>query len=84
MEEMVLIGYYHFEAKDKSKIYYVIQLLHSDVDDVKSIKKGAMVNIFVSDDIYKKIISDLAIGSAVKVHFSPNYATGKINYSIEL
>lgn len=84
MEEMVLIGYYHFEAKDKAKIYYVVQLLHSDVDNAKSIKKGAMVNVFVSDDIYKKIISDLSIGSAIKVRVSPNYDTGKINYSIEL
>lgn len=84
MEEMFFLGHYHFEAKDKSRIYYVIQCLHSNIDIQKSIKKGTMINIFVSDDVYKHVINNYDIGSLIKVKINPNYETGKINYSLVL
>lgn len=84
MEEMVLIGYFHFESKEKKQIYYVVQALHSDNDVSKSIKKGTLINIFVPDEDYKKIISSYDIGSLIKVDVKPNFETGKLSYRVIL
>lgn len=84
MEEMALIGYFHFEGKEKKQIYYIVQVLHSDVDVSKSIKKGTLINIFVTDEDYKKIISSYDIGSIVKVDVKPNFQTGKLSYRVIL
>ncbi len=80
-QEMVLIGYYHFNSKDKKQIYYVVQLLHSEEDKIRCNLKGTMINVFVEDDVYQKI-AQLDIGTLVKVEILPNLSTGKIYYRV--
>lgn len=80
-QEMILIGYHHFNSKDKKQIYYVIQVLHSDNDLTRGNMKGTMINIFTDDDTYKKI-SELDIGSVIKIEIRPNLSTGKLSYKV--
>lgn len=81
LQEMVLVGYHHFNSKDKTQIYYVVQCLYSDKDITRGNAKGTMINIFVEDELYKKICN-LEIGSVLQIEISPNINTGKINYRI--
>ena len=81
VQEMTLIGYHHFNSKDKKQIYYVVQCLYSENDISRGNLKGTMINIFVEDEIYKKV-SELDIGSVLKIEIRPNLNTGKINYKV--
>lgn len=81
VEEMTLIGYYHFSAKDKSQIFYVVQVLYNTIDVERSNNKATMINVFVSDDIYRKVCR-MSVGEVLKVEVSPNFETGKIYYKV--
>lgn len=81
--EMTYVGHNHFSAKDKSKIYYVIQVLNNIEDLTRCTNVATLVNIFVSDDLYNKI-NKFDVGSMIKVNIKPNLSTGRINYEIVL
>lgn len=81
LEKMPLLGYYHFSSKDKTQSYYVVQVLHTEYDENKNIKKGILINIFVGEDLYN-IIGQFDIGTALDIKVIPNLNTGKVNYDI--
>ena len=80
-QEMVLVGYHHFNSKDKKQIYYVVQCLYNEDDRSRGNLKGTMINIFVEDEIYQKICQ-LDIGTTLKVNVKPNLSSGKIYYEV--
>ncbi len=81
VQEMILVGYHHFNSKDKKQIYYVVQCLYSEKDVSRGNLKGTMINIFTDDEVYKKV-SDLDIGTLLKIEVRPNLNTGKIGYKV--
>lgn len=83
VEEMVLVGYHHFSSKDKSQIFYVVQVLHNITDIERCNNKATMINIFTTDDIYKEICK-MSVGQVLKVEVAPNLETGKIHYKVVL
>lgn len=83
VEEMVLIGYHHFSSKDKSQIFYVVQVLHNTTDIERSNNKATMINIFTTDDIYKKVCQ-MSVGQLLKIEMRPNLENGKIYYKVVL
>lgn len=80
-QDMILVGYHHFNSKDKKQIYYVVQCLYNEDDRTRGNLKGTMINIFVEDDIYKKV-TQLDIGTVLKIDVTPNLSTGKIYYKV--
>lgn len=82
-QNMILVGYHHFNSKDKTQIYYVVQCLYSENDLTRGNRKGTMINIFVDDDIYKKIL-EMDIGTVLKVEIIPNLNSGKLSYKVVL
>ena len=80
-QEMILVGYHHFNSKDKKQIYYVVQCLYNENDLARGNFRGTMINIFVEDDVYQKV-SDLEIGSTLKIEVIPNVSSGKIYYKV--
>lgn len=83
VEEMTLIGYHHFSAKDKSQIFYVVQVLYNRLDVERSNNKATMINIFTTDDIYSKVCK-MSVGEVLKVEVVPNLESGKIYYKVVL
>lgn len=83
LQEMVLVGYHHFSSKDKSEIFYVVQVLYNNTDIERANNKATMINIFTTDEIYKKVCQ-MSIGQVLKVEMSPNFETGKIYYKVVL
>lgn len=83
IQEMVLVGYHHFSSKDKSEIFYVVQVLYNNTDIERANNKATMINIFTTDEIYKKVCQ-MSIGQVLKVEMSPNMETGKIYYKVVL
>lgn len=81
VQEMSLVGHYHFSSKDKQNTYYVVQCLYVEEDASQGNKRGSLINIFVNKDIYDKV-SSLDIGYALDVEVSPDLNTGKIFYNI--
>lgn len=81
MQEMSLIGYYHFSSKDKTKHYYVVQALTSTNDVSQGNYKSNIVDIFVSEEIYN-VILEKEIGTLLKVQMIPNLSTGKISFKV--
>ena len=80
-QEMILVGYHHFNSKDKKQIYYVVQCLYNENDLSRGNLRGTMINIFVEDEIYKKI-TELEIGTPLKIEVTPNVSSGKIYYRV--
>lgn len=80
-QEMILVGYHHFNSKDKKQIYYVVQCLYNEDDRTRGNLKGTMINIFVEDDVYQKVCQ-LDIGTVLKVEVNPSLSTGKIYYKV--
>lgn len=83
VEEMTLIGYHHFSSKDKSQIFYVVQVLHNSTDVERSNNKATMINIFTTDDVYKKVCH-MSVGEVLKIEMTPNLESGKIYYKVVL
>ena len=81
LQEMVLVGYHHFSSKDKSEIFYVVQVLYNNTDIERANNKATMINIFTTDEIYKKVCQ-MSVGQVLKVEMSPNMETGKIYYKV--
>lgn len=80
-QEMLLVGYHHFNSKDKKEIYYVVQCLYNENDLSRGNYRGTMINVFVDDETYKKV-SELELGSTLQVEVQPNLSTGKIYYKV--
>jgi len=80
-QEMLLVGYHHFNSKDKKQIYYVVQCLYNVDDKSRGNYKGTMINIFVDDDTYQKVCQ-LELGTVLNIEVSPNLQTGKIYYKV--
>ncbi len=83
VKELIFVGNISFSSKAKDKIYYVVQVLHNEIDVSRGTNRATLVNIFTDDDTYKKFVG-AEIGSTVKVEIKPNLSTGKINYKIIL
>lgn len=81
VQEMSLIGYYHFSSKDKTKHYYVVQALTSTNDVSQGNYKSNIIDIFVSEEIYN-IILEKEIGALLNVQMIPNLSTGKFSFKI--
>lgn len=81
VKEMTLVGFYNFSSKDKTKRYFVFQVLSNDVDISNNIYKSNIINIFVNEDIYKKV-SPNDIGKSLNVNIQANLSSGKIYYSL--
>ncbi len=79
--DVTYVGHNHFCSKDKSALYYVIQVLFNSVDVSRNINKATLINIFVDDKTYQDLCS-LEVGSSLKVEVTPNLATGKVSYKI--
>lgn len=82
-QEMIFVGNNTFSSKEKDSIYYVIQVLHNELDVGRGTNKATLINIFTDDETYKKFVG-AEVGSTVKVEIRPNLSTGKINYKIIL
>lgn len=80
-QDMILVGYHHFNSKDKKQIYYVVQCLYNENDTTRGNLKGTMINIFVEDNVYQKV-AKLDIGTVLKIEIVPNLSTGKIYYRV--
>lgn len=76
-----LIGYYHFVAKDKSKIYYVIQLVRHQEDGLNN-QKACVKDIFVDEECYKNIMQKKTIGDKLQAEIITNFNTDKIYYKV--
>lgn len=81
IQEMSLIGYYHFASKDKTKHYYVVQALSTTRDVSTGNFKSHIVDVFVSEDIYNAIL-EKEIGTPLNVQITPNLSTGKLSFKI--
>ena len=80
-QEMTLVGFYHFISKDKTKHYYVIQAL-SNINDISNgINRANVIDVFVSEEMYKSIIEQ-KIGTSLNVQITANLSTGKLSYKI--
>ena len=77
-----LVGYYHFTSKDKSKTYYVLQLLKTDEDE-RNNKRCSLKDIFVDEEVYTKVVRGIVdIGVSVDVEVSINTQTDKVYYKV--
>lgn len=81
VKEFPLMGYYTCQNKEKTKQFYVIQVLVSWKD--RSGPKSKIIPIFTDSDIYS-LIAAMDIGSLVKVNHSINYDMDKVQYSVVL
>lgn len=81
VQDMTLIGFYHFSSKDKTKHYYVVQALTNELNVSNSTNKATVIDIFVSDEIYNSILNK-EIGEPIKVQMTPNLSTGKIGFKL--
>lgn len=81
IQEMSLIGYYHFDSKDKTKHYYVVQALSSTNNVSEGNFKSNIVDVFVSEEIYN-VILEKEIGTPLNVQMIPNLSTGKLSFKI--
>ena len=81
VQEMSLIGYYHFDSKDKTKHYYVVQALSTTNDVSHGTCKSSIVDVFVSEEMYN-IILEKEIGTSINVQIIPNLSTGKFSFKI--
>ena len=81
VQDMTLVGFYHFSSKDKTKHYYVVQALTNEIDLSKSTNRASVVDVFVSEEIYNSIMNK-EIGESIKVQMIPNLSTGKLSFKI--
>lgn len=81
--QMILVGYHHFNSKDKTKTYYQAQCLHNIRNETNTNCKATLINIFVDEETYRKIIN-MNVGENINVVIIPNLETGKVSYKINL
>ena len=84
MEEMNLIGFYSFSTKDKSKNYYIIQLLARDTNKSSNYLRGYIVNSFVNSKDFDYITNHFTVGDVLKVQSIVDFSTNKVRYHILL
>lgn len=82
LKEMSLVGYYNFCSKDKTKTFFVIQVLCYEEDKSLNSIKSNILNIFVDEKQYSNILDNKNIGSILKVRIRASLTTGKVYYSI--
>ena len=81
VKEMTLVGFYNFSSKDKTKKYFVFQVLSNDIDISNNTVKSNIINIFVNEDIYKNV-SQNDIGKSLNVNIHADLSSGKIYYTL--
>lgn len=81
VQEMPLVGFYHFSSKDKTKHYYVVQVMAYQIEEGKAIRKSTIVDVFTSEEIYNSIINK-EFGELIKVQMTPYLSTGKLSFKI--
>ena len=81
IQEMILVGHYSFNSKDKNNKYFVAQCLYSNNDLSNGNLKGTMINVFCNADEYERI-KELNIGTILKVQVSSSFETGKLYYKL--
>ena len=78
----ILVGYIHFQSKDKTKTFYIAQcLIHSTYEPNN--KQGVLVNVFLSQEEFAEVCAK-DIGEEVLLSVRPNFEKGTINYKIVL
>lgn len=82
LKEMSLVGFYNFSSKDKTKSFFVIQVLFYEEDKSMNSIKSNIINIFVNEEQYKNIVDNKSIGSILNVRIKADLSTGKVYYSI--
>ncbi len=82
LKEMSLVGFYNFSSKDKTKRFFVIQVLFYEEDKSMNSIKSNILNIFVDEEQYKNIVDNKSIGSILNVRIKADLLTGKVYYSI--
>lgn len=81
VQEMPLVGFYHFSSKDKTKHYYIVQAMSYQVEEDIAVNKATVIDVFTSEEIYNSIINK-EIGELIKVQMTPNLSTGKLSFKI--
>jgi len=81
VQQMTLVGFYHFASKDKTKHYYVIQAMLNQIEEGKAINRASVIDVFVSEEIYNSIINR-DLGTTINVQITPNLSTSKLSYKI--
>lgn len=82
LKDMSLVGFYKFSSKDKTKSFFVIQVLFYEEDKSINSIKSNIINIFVNEEQYKNIVDNNSIGSILNVRIKADLSTGKVYYSI--
>lgn len=82
-KKMSLVGFYDFSSKDKTKHFYVVQALFSEIDKSNSSVKSSIINIFTDEKSYN-ILSRMNIGEFIDVSIRLDVSSGKVFYSIIL
>lgn len=81
VQEMSLVGFYHFASKDKTKHYFVVQAMTNKIEEGKAINRATIIDVFVSEEMYNSIINK-EVGELIKVQMTPNLSTGKLSFKI--
>ena len=82
VKDMSLVGFYNFSSKDRTKKFFVIQVLfYEEYKSLNSIKSN-IINIFVDEQQYNNIVENKNIGSILKVRIKASLTSGKVYYSI--
>lgn len=80
--EMTLIGYHHFQNKEKTEEYHIVQgAYYENVEEMRAQVKATVIPIFVELAVFQKI-ANKKIGDKLKVQVIPNLSTGKIYYKV--
>lgn len=81
LKKMTLVGYYNFCSKDKTKKFFVVQVLFNEIDKSSNTVKSNIINIFTNEDIYNTTIKK-QLGSSINVNIKTDLLLGKVYYSI--
>ncbi len=82
VKDMSLVGFYNFSSKDRTKKFFVIQVLFYEEDKSLNSIKSNIINIFVDEQQYNNIVENKNIGSILKVRIKASLTSGKVYYSI--
>lgn len=80
--EMLKVGHYTFQNKEKDHTFYVIQVLTSRELEDSSVK-SSFINCYVKPEDYA-YLSALEFGSKIIVESTVNFETNKVSHKIIL
>ena len=81
VKQMTLVGFYNFSSKDKTKRYFIVQVLFNEIDKSQNTIKSNIINIYTDENIYNSVINK-EIGSTINVNIKADLLSGKVYYSI--